>query len=230
MNYLDINKFNFNDEKLRGFIINSIDNIDIRITDIEVTFQKNRAIVCDIVIESTEIIKYLNDNNSINLIKGQYYHYSFVATVDNFNNTGFHHPFFNYKIVIDLIEFSKENNYFINSKLKKEIQIIPTNNMIKYMERIKKKDLFSLENISFEEYNSKFRYLLELNSFIYDTPILIEKVIIKLPSKNNILFQSQYINKNAIKKLDENYLIILNGHFTNNLNKYLDNYIYFKIV
>lgn len=47
-------KFSFNDETLRGFVIEEINDEKIEINDIEVKFQINRAIVFDIVIEPSE--------------------------------------------------------------------------------------------------------------------------------------------------------------------------------
>ena len=60
MSYLDVNKFSFDNEELRGFILSDIDELKINITDIKVVFQKNRAIVFNIVIDDVKTIKYLN--------------------------------------------------------------------------------------------------------------------------------------------------------------------------
>lgn len=100
--------------------------------------------------------------------------------------------------------------------------------MIHYMDRLDEKDLFSFKNISYEEYNKKYRYLVELNSFIYKTPILIEKLYFYNNNINNIVFQSQYIRVDIIKKLDEEFPLLRNSHFSSNLEKYLDNYLELK--
>ena len=227
MSYLDVNKFSFDNEELRGFILSDIDELKINITDIKVVFQKNRAIVFNIVIDDVKTIKYLN-KESIKIIKGAYYHYSFIATVESSQNIGMHSPFFTYNIIIDLIDFSKDETFFINSDEKYNLEITPTQNMIKYMDRRKQDDLFKFENITFDDYNLQYRHLLELNSLIYNTPILIEKVIIKNETTRNILFQSQNVNEYLINKLLENYPLLKNGHFTCNLDKYLDNFVEFK--
>lgn len=228
MSYLDISKFSFNDEILRGFKIINIDNLKINITDITVKFQKNRAIVFNIIIDDVNTINYLNKTGSINLITGEYYHYKFIATVDNFNNRGFHSPFFTYDIVIDLIELSKKDDFFINSKSNIQLQIIPTENMVKYMKRVNEEDLLKFNHISYEEYSLKLRYLLELNSLVYSTPILIERVILKHKQTTNILFQSQNIDENTVKRLDDIYPLLKNSHFVASLKEYLDSYIDFK--
>jgi len=227
MSYIDVNKFSFNDEQLRGFVLSDIDELKINITDIKVVFQKNRAIVFNIVIDDVKTIKYLN-KESVKIIKGAYYHYLFIATVESSQNIGMHSPFFTYNIIIDLIDFSKDETFFINSDEKYNLAITPTQNMIKYMDRRKQDDLFKFENITFDDYNLKYRHLLELNSLIYNTPILIEKVIIKNETTRSILFQSQNVNEYIINKLLENYPLLKNGHFTCNLDKYLDNFVEFK--
>lgn len=224
MSYLDVNKFSFNGEEIRGFIINDIDEITLNITDIKVTFQKNRAIVFNIIIDNVDTIKYLNKTISINLIKGEYYHYKFMATVDNFNNRGLHSPFYTYDIVVDLIDFSKNDNFFINSNSKIHLQIIPTENMVDYMKRVKKEELLNFNDVTYQKYSSELKYLLELNSLIYGTSILIEKVLLK----NNVLFQSQNINEHTIQRLGEIYPLLKNGHFVPSLEKHLNNYIDFK--
>ena len=227
MSYIDVDKFSFDDEKLRGFIITNVDDSKINITDVQVTFQKNRAIVFNIVIDDVKAIKYLN-KESVKIIKGVYYHYSFIATVVSSQDIGMHSPFFTYNIIIDLINFSKDETFFINSKEKYNLEITPTQNMLKYMDRRKQDDLFKFENITFNDYNFKYRHLLELNSLIYNTPILIENVIIKNETTKNILFQSQNVNDDLINKLSENYPLLKNSHFTCSLDKYLDRYIEFK--
>ncbi|MBL0687166.1 MAG: hypothetical protein JJV94_05015 [Sulfurospirillum sp.] len=226
MSYLDVNKFSFDDESLRGFTLSDIDELKTNITDVKVVFQKNRAIVFNIVIDDVNTIKYLN-KESVKIIKGSYYHYSFIATVESSKHAGVHPPFFTCNIVIDLIDFSKDETFFINSDEKYNLEIIPTKNMIKYMDRIKQDNLFKFENIDFNDYNLKYRHLLKLNSLIYNTPILIEKVIIKNETTINILFESQNVNEYQISKLLENYPILKNYHFTCNLDKYLDNFVEF---
>lgn len=224
---LKIQEFSFNDEVLRGFSLTDIDDYKTNITDVKVTLQKNRAIVFNIIIDDVEIIKYLNDE-SLKVIKGKYYHHSFIAIVDSVNNRGYHIPFFTYDIVIDLIDFSKDETFFINSNKRCSLEVIPTENMIKYIDRRKQDDLLKFENLTFDEYNSRYRHLLELNSFIYNTPILIDKVIVKNEKMHNILFQSQNINKDTINQLSDHYPLLRNGHFTLNLDKYLDNFLKFR--
>jgi hypothetical protein len=227
MSYLDVTKFSFDEKELRGFVISTIDESKTNITDIKVVFQKNRAIVFNIIVDDVKIIKYLNQK-SVKNIKGVYYHYSFLAIVESIQNMGMYSPFFTYNIVINLIDFSKDKTFFINSNKKYNLEIIPTKNMIKYMDRRKQNNLFKFENKSFNDYHLKYRYLLEFNSFIYDAPILIEKVIIKTETTRNILFQSQNTNEHRINQLLENYPLLRNGHFTYNLDKYLDNFVKFK--
>ncbi|MCK5110966.1 MAG: hypothetical protein KAQ94_05545 [Arcobacteraceae bacterium] len=227
MSYLDVKKFKFNDIPLRGFNLFSIDNIEKHITDVEVKFQKNRAIVFTIIVDDTFVIEYLN-KNELKLIKGKYYHYSFIATINSMKNTGFHFPFYSFDIIVDLIEFYKNNTNFISSKENYNLEIIPTKNMIKYLERRKQKDLLKFDDITFNDYNLKYRYLIELNSFIYNTPILIEKIFLKYKKHTNILFQSQYINNETEKDLSEIYPFFQHGHFNCSLDKYLDKFIEFK--
>ena len=50
-------KFSFNDETLRGFVIEELNDEKIEISDIEVKFQTNRAIVFDNVTDTTYIDK-----------------------------------------------------------------------------------------------------------------------------------------------------------------------------
>ncbi|MDN5081367.1 hypothetical protein [Aliarcobacter butzleri] len=217
------NDFSFNDETLRGFIIEELNNEKFEICDIEVKFQINKAIVFDIVIETNYI-----DKNELKTIKGRFYKYNFFATIYKVKNVGSNYPFLRYRLLVNLIEFSNKNIFFIKSEEKFDLEIIPTNNMIDFQERIDKKDLFVFKNITYDEYNKKYRYLLELNSFIYKTPILIEKLFFYQRNISNIVFQSQNINKDIVKILSEDYYISFNSHFNVNLEKYLDNYLELK--
>lgn len=228
MGYLDVSEFIFNNEPLRGFSISCIDNVRLDINDIQVTFQKNRAIVFNIIIDNIELIKYLNKDRTLNKIQGKYYHYNFVATIDNYKNIEVHPPFCTYNIIIDLIEFSKKDFFSIDSNDKFKLQIIPTQNMLKYMKRIKKETLFNFEDITYVEYNSRLRYLLELNSLIYDTPILIEYLTISKGTIQNFMFQSQNINEHTINRLDDSFQMYSNSHYISNLEKYLSNFILFR--
>lgn len=216
-------KFSFNDETLRGFVIEELNDEKIEISDIEVKFQINRAIVFDIVIDRNDI-----DKNELKTIKGRFYKYNFFATIYEVENIGSNYPFFRYSLVIDLIEFSNKNIFFIQSEEKFDLEIIPTKNMIDFQERIDKKDLFVFKNITCEDYNKKYRYLLELNSFIYKTPILIEKLFFYQKNISNIVFQSQNINKDILNKLNQDFYLVLNSHFNANLEKYLDNFLELK--
>jgi hypothetical protein len=216
-------KFSFNDETLRGFVIEELNDEKIEISDIEVKFQINRAIVFDIVIDRNDI-----DKNELKTIKGRFYKYNFFATIYEVENIGSNYPFFRYSLVIDLIEFSNKNIFFMQSEEKFDLEIIPTKNMIDFQERIDKKDLFVFKNITCEDYNKKYRYLLELNSFIYKTPILIEKLFFYQKNISNIVFQSQNINKDILNKLNQDFYLVLNSHFNANLEKYLDNYLELK--
>jgi hypothetical protein len=216
-------KFSFNDETLRGFVIEELNDEKIEISDIEVKFQINRAIVFDIVIDRNDI-----DKNELKTIKGRFYKYNFFATIYEVENIGSNYPFFRYSLVIDLIEFSNKNIFFIQSEEKFDLEIIPTKNMIDFQERIDKKDLFVFKNITCEDYNKKYRYLLELNSFIYKTPILIEKLFFYQKNISNIVFQSQNINKDILNKFNQDFYLVLNSHFNANLEKYLDNFLELK--
>ena len=199
MLFMDVKDFSFNGETLRGFIIKEINGDPFEITDIVVKFQINRAIVFDIVINF-----HNNETNEIETIKGSYYKYDFFATIKKIEKTGSNHKFLRYRVIIDLIEFSKKNEFFINSDKKFNLEIIPTNNMVSYLEEIDKRDLFIFEDISYDEYDEKYRYLIELNSLIYKTPILIEKLYFYKEDILNKVFQSQYINEGIIKVLNEN--------------------------
>ena len=76
-------KFSFNDETLRGFVIEELNDEKIEISDIEVKFQINRAIVFDIVIDRNDI-----DKNELKTIKGRFYKYNFFATIYEFEYIG----------------------------------------------------------------------------------------------------------------------------------------------
>ena len=141
-------KFSFNDETLRGFVIEELNDEKIEISDIEVKFQINRAIVFDIVIDRNDI-----DKNELKTIKGRFYKYNFFATIYEVENIGSNYPFFRYSLVIDLIEFSNKNIFFMQSEEKFDLEIITTKNMIDFQERIDKKDLFVFKNITCEDYN-----------------------------------------------------------------------------
>ncbi|MCT7500877.1 hypothetical protein N5S92_02655 [Aliarcobacter cryaerophilus] len=216
-------KFSFNDETLRGFVIEEINDEKIEINDIEVKFQINRAIVFDIVIDRNDI-----DKNELKTIKGRFYKYNFFATIYEVENIGSNYPFFRYRLLVNSIEFSNKNIFFMQSEEKFDLEIIPTKNMIDFQERIDKKDLFVFKNITCEDYNKKYRYLLELNSFIYKTPILIEKLFFYQKNISNIVFQSQNINKDILNKLNQDFYLVLNSHFNANLEKYLDNFLELK--
>lgn len=278
----------FNDELLRGFIITSIDNNEVNIADIQVKFQKNRAIVFNLIVGDADIIKILL-GETIQELKGKYYHYFFKATVDNKRNMGAHFPYYSFDIVVDLIEFSKSNLFFINSNEEFSFEIIPTENMTKYIKRkinqqnykhknileelLSNKDikkinysndidfiesknaivnldsyifddyviniellnrddelinLLKFNNKTFENYNTKYRYLLELYSFIYNTPILIEKMYCTKDKNQNILFQSQHINEKIVEKLSDDFPLTMNSHFNCIVEKYLDAFVDFK--
>ena len=216
-------KFSFNDETLRGFVIEELNDEKIEISDIEVKFQINRAIVFDIVIDRNDI-----DKNELKTIKGRFYKYNFFATIYEVENIGSNYPFFRYRLLVNSIEFSNKNIFFMQSEEKFDLEIIPTKNMIHFQERIDKKDLFVFKNITCEDYNKKYRYLLELNSFIYKTPVLIEKLFFYQKNISNIVFQSQNINKDILNQLNQNFYLLLNSHFNANLEKYLDNYLELK--
>jgi hypothetical protein len=216
-------KFSFNDETLRGFVIEELNDEKIEISDIEVKFQINRAIVFDIVIDRNDI-----DKNELKTIKGRFYKYNFFATIYEVENIGSNYPFFRYRLLVNSIEFSNKNIFFIQSEEKFDLEIIPTKNMIDFQERIDKKDLFVFKNITCEDYNKKYRYLLELNSFIYKTPVLIEKLFFYQKNISNIVFQSQNINKDILNKLNQDFYLVLNSHFNANLEKYLDNFLELK--
>lgn len=225
--FFDVEKFEFNDKIIRGFVMTNIDDMSCQISDICVKFQKNRAIVFDLITDNKEIIKYLRGNNP-KYIRGNYYHSSFLATINNIKNHSSHAPFYQFTVVVDLIEFSQHNIFFINSSKKYTLEIIPTQNMIQYMKRKSITDLFYFDSMSYAEYDKKYRYLMELNSLIYEVPILIEKVELKDDTHQSLLFQSQYIDEKFQKHLTEVYQLIKNNFFTSHLEIYLNNYISFK--
>ena len=221
------NEISFNGESLRGFVIEEINDEKIEISDIEVKFQTNRAIVFDIVTDTNYI-----DKNELKTIKGRFYSYKFFATIfsatHKASNVGSSYLFFRYIIVIDLIEFSRKNIFFIQSEKKFDLKIIPTENMINFQKRVNKKDLFDFTNITYDEYDKKYKYLLDLYSFVYKTPVLIEKLFFYQKDISNIIFQSQELSEDILNELSENYNMLFNIHFNPNLEKYLDNYLELK--
>ena len=114
MIYLDVNKFSFNDDRLRGFRITNIDNYKIDISDVEVIFEKNRDIIIDIIISDMALIEFLK-NNQLKFLSGTYYHYTFFATINEYFETSTDFTFYEYQIIVDLIEFSKKDTFFIES-------------------------------------------------------------------------------------------------------------------
>lgn len=221
------NEISFNGESLRGFVIEEINDEKIEINDIEVKFQINRAIVFDIVTDTNYI-----DKNELKTIKGRFYSYKFFATIfsatHKASNVGSSYLFFRYIIVIDLIEFSRKNIFFIQSEKKFDLKIIPTENMINFQKRVNKKDLLDFTNITYDEYDKKYKYLLDLYSFVYKTPVLIEKLFFYQKDISNIIFQSQELSEDILNELSENYNMLFNIHFNPNLEKYLDNYLELK--
>lgn len=221
------NEISFNGESLRGFVIEEINDEKIEINDIEVKFQINRAIVFDIVTDTNYI-----DKNELKTIKGRFYSYKFFATIfsatHKASNVGSSYLFFRYIIVIDLMEFSNKNIFFIQSEKKFDLKIIPTENMINFQKRVNKKDLFDFTNITYDEYDKKYKYLLDLYSFVYKTPVLIEKLFFYQKDISNIIFQSQELSEDILNELSENYNMLFNIHFNPNLEKYLDNYLELK--
>ena len=221
------NEISFNGESLRGFVIEEINDEKIEISDIEVKFQTNRAIVFDIVTDTNYI-----DKNELKTIKGRFYSYKFFATIfsatHKASNVGSSYLFFRYIIVIDLMEFSNKNIFFIQSEKKFDLKIIPTENMINFQKRVNKKDLLDFTNITYDEYDKKYKYLLDLYSFVYKTPVLIEKLFFYQKDISNIIFQSQELSEDILNELSENYNMLFNIHFNPNLEKYLDNYLELK--
>lgn len=280
MNILNIEKdIDFTDNIL-NCIINEINGQEINIYNVELKFQKNRTII--FTVYSDELIF----RDEIKNIKGVYFNYKFFATILENGNNDLSMLSNQYVYIIDLIEFSKNNNFFINSETKFNLNIKPTKNFSDYIDneiqrrnykyekklksflkekninqinfpkdrefinskniislpidsyiiddyvvdiKILNKDeelanLFYFKDITYEEYNSKIKYIMELYSLIYDIPILIEKVIID----KSVLYQSQYIKIDSIDRLDNKTSINKNNHFKINLNQYLNNFILFK--
>lgn len=225
MSFMKINEFDFNNKQLRGFIITKINNIKTEINDINVKFQENRAIVFNIRTQNSEIIK---DIYKIKCISGKYYHYTFKATINSIIKADIHFPFYSFDIIVDLIEFSKNNHFLINSEKKFNIEIIPTKNMSEALNHIDEEKLFTINNVNFNEYNQKIRYLLELNTLIYSIPILIQKVIMQNENSHNYLFQSQILNANKLYRIDKNFQIYIRNRYIFNINNYLDSFIIFN--
>ena len=234
MNILDIKKdIDFTDNIL-NCILNEINGQEINISNVELKFQKNRTII--FTIYSNELIF----RDEIKNIKGVYFNYKFFATILESRNNDWLMPNNQYVYIVDLIEFCENDNFFINSETKFNLNIKPTKNFSDYIddeikrknnkykkqlkEVLKKKkinqinfpedrefinskniislpidsyiiddyvvdikilnkdeelaNLFYFKDITYEEYNSKIKYIMELYSLIYDIPILIEKVII----------------------------------------------------
>lgn len=280
MNILNIEKdIDFTDNIL-NCIINEINGQEINIYNVELKFQKNRTII--FTVYSNELIF----RDEIKNIKGVYFNYKFFATILENGNNDLSMLSNQYVYIIDLIEFNKNNKFFINSETKFNLNIKPTKNFSDYIDneiqrrnykyekelksflkekninqinfskdrefinsknilslpidsyiiddyvvdiKILNKDvelanLFNFKEITYEEYNSKIKYIMELYSLIYDTPILIEKVIID----KSVLYQSQYIKIDSIDRLDNKTSINKNNHFKINLNQYLNNFILFK--
>lgn len=280
MNILNIEKdIDFIDNIL-NCIINEINGQEINIYNVELKFQKNRTII--FTIYSNELIF----RDEIKNIKGIYFNYKFVATILKSGKNDFSMLSNQYVYIIDLIEFSKNDNFFINSETKFNLNIKPTKNFSDYIDdEIKRKNykyekklksfleekninqinfpkdrefinskniislpidsyviddyvvdikilnkdeelanLFNFKEITYEEYNLKIKYILELYSLIYDTPILIEKVIID----KSVLYQSQFLDTKLADRILNKNSFFKNNHFTINLYKYLDNFLSFK--
>lgn len=280
MIFLNIEKdINFTDNVL-NCTINEINNQEINISNVELKFQKNRTIIFTI---------YSNESifrDEIKNIKGAYFNYIFFATILESGNNDLSMLSNQYVYIIDLIEFSKNNSFFINSEIKSNINIIPTKNFSDYIddeikrknykyekqlkEFLKEKDinqiefskdrefisskniitlpidsyiideyvvdikilnkdeelanLFNFKDITYEEYNSKLKYIMELYSLIYHTPILIEKVFID----KSVLYQSQSLDTKLIDRISNKNFFFRNNHFTISLYKYLDVFLSFK--
>ena len=88
--------------------------------------------------------------------------------------------------------------------------------------------LFKLKDITYNGYITKYKYIMELYSLIFDTPILIEKIFINYSTYNDILFQSEYIDEQNIEILSKNIKYFSNCRIDLNLYEYLNNYIDFR--
>ncbi len=280
MNFFNIEKeIDFNDNVL-NCTIDEVDNKKISIFNVELKFQKNRTII--FTIYSNESIL----RNKINNIKGTYFNYVFFATILESGNNDLSILSNQYIYIVDLIEFNKNDNFFINSEIKSNINIIPSKNFSDYIddeikrktykdekqleELLKEKDinqinfskdrefissknikslpinsyiindyvidikilnkdeelanLFNFNDITYEEYNSKLKYIMELYSLIYNTPILIEKVFIN----KAVIYQSQSLDTKLINRISDKNSFFSNNHFTISLYKYLDVFLSFK--
>ncbi|MCG3687542.1 hypothetical protein [Aliarcobacter butzleri] len=280
MNILNIEKdIDFTDNIL-NCVINEINGQEINISNVELKFQKNRTII--FTIYSNELIF----RNEIKNIKGIYFNYTFFATILENGNNDLSMLSNQYVYIIDLIEFNKNDNFFINSETKFNLNIKPTKNFSDYIDneiqrrnykyekklksfleekninqinfpkdkdfinskniislpidsyiidnyvvniKILNKDeelanLFYFKEITYEEYNSKIKYIMELYSLLLDTPILIEKVIID----KSVLYQSQFLDTTLADIILNKNSFFRNNHFTINLYKYLDNFLSLK--
>lgn len=280
MTFFNIEKdINFEDNEL-NCIISAINGIEINICNVELKFQKNRTII--FTIYSSESIF----RDEIKNIKGTYFNYNFFATILENGNNDFSMLSNQYVYIIDLIEFSKNDNFFINSKIKSKINMIPSKNFSDYIDdEIKRKNytcekqleeflkekninqidfskdrefisrkniielpmnsyiiddyvvdikilnkdgelanLFHFQDITYEEYNSKLKYIMQLYSLVYGTPILIEKVFID----KAVLYQSQSFDARLIDRISNKNFFYRNNHFTISLYKYLDVFLSFK--
>jgi hypothetical protein len=280
MTFFNIEKdINFEDNEL-NCIISAINGIEINICNVELKFQKNRTII--FTIYSRESIF----RDEIKNIKGTYFNYNFFATILENGNNDFSMLTNKYVYIIDLIEFSKNDNFFINSKIKSNINIIPSKNFSDYIDdEIKRKNyrcekqleeflkekninqidfskdrefisrkniielpidsyiiddyvvdikilnkdgelakLFNFKDITYEDYNSKLKYIMQLYSLVYGTPILIKKVFID----KAVLYQSQFFDAKLIDRISDKNFFYRNNHFTISLYKYLDVFLSFK--
>ncbi|MDD4506056.1 MAG: hypothetical protein PHE60_06780, partial [Sulfurospirillaceae bacterium] len=280
MTFFNIEKdINFEDNEL-NCIISAINGIEINICNVELKFQKNRTII--FTIYSRESIF----RDEIKNIKGIYFNYKFFATIVKNGNNAFSMLTNKYVYIIDLIEFSKNDNFFINSKIKSKINMIPSKNFSDYIDdeiqrknytckkqleeflkekninqidfskdrefisskniitlpidsyiiddyvvdiKILNKDgelanLFNFKDITYEDYNSKLKYIMQLYSLVYGTPILIEKVFID----KAVLYQSQSFDARLIDRISDKNFFYRNNHFTISLYKYLDVFLSFR--
>lgn len=284
MSFISIEKdINFSDNIL-NCQITKINKEKVSIFNAEIKFQKNRTII--ITLYSNETI----EKDNISKIEGKYFNYNFSSTISESIDGSFSMYRDNfvceYILIVDLIEFSNNNTFFINSKEKHDINIFPSKNFSSYIEKeisrknnINKKKLkeylsnkninqidfskdrdfildkninslttdnyiideyvvnikilnkdkelaklFNFTNIRYEDYDLKIKYIMELYTMIFDSPILIEKVLID----KNILFQSQSLNINLIDEVTNKDDFFRNNHFTISLYKYLDKFLDFR--
>lgn len=224
--YKEPNDFIFDNSEIRGFEIKSFLGENCHIVNIVVKFKSTRTIVFEIITDDRNVISKLANKEINGKISGIYYDYKFLATIKKHRKIANNYKYNKYEIAVDLIEFGTKDVFFINSKDKFNIEIIPTNSLVEYSNDKKK---LKFEDITFEELKKKYIYIAELYSAIYKQHVMIEKIYCSNEINKNIIFRTQYIDDKLSNNLEGNiFMTIKNNHFSKDMHKYIDKYIDFK--